>query len=77
MMQQYTRSPVTLWNPGEKFGNKKTSVTHELCLLFENEERVKSKKFKEMNVPKPNIIPYALSVVMSKEQAKKSDPPKV
>lgn len=33
--------------------------------------------FEEMNVPKPNIIPYALSVVMSKEQAKKSDPPKV
>jgi Family of unknown function (DUF5677) len=32
--------------------------------------------FEEMNVPKPNILPYALSVVMSKEQAKKSAPPK-
>jgi len=28
--------------------------------------------FEEMNVPKPNIFRYALSVVMSKEQAKKS-----
>lgn len=28
--------------------------------------------FEEMNMPKPNILPYALSVVMSKEQAEKS-----
>ncbi|NJL82890.1 MAG: hypothetical protein HC890_07895 [Chloroflexaceae bacterium] len=33
--------------------------------------------FEEMNVPKPNILPYALSVVMSKEQAEKSRQPEV
>jgi Family of unknown function (DUF5677) len=33
--------------------------------------------FEEMNVPKPNIFPYALSVVMSKEQSKKSGQPEV
>ena len=28
--------------------------------------------FEEMNVPRPNILPYALSVLMSKEQSEKS-----
>jgi Family of unknown function (DUF5677) len=30
--------------------------------------------FEEMNVPKPNMLSYALSVVMSKEQFNKSEP---
>lgn len=33
--------------------------------------------FEEMNVPKPNILPYALSVVMSREQTEKSRQPEV